>query len=47
MEAFVASFDSVLCFCVRNRLPLHVAGIVGAAALQGNDVIDDVAGTRA
>jgi len=42
----VASFDSVLGSCFRNRLPLHVAGLIDTAAFQRNNVIDDVTWTR-
>jgi hypothetical protein len=38
--------DSVFCFRFRQALPLHVARIVSAAALQRHDVIDDVTRAR-
>jgi len=40
---FDAVFDAVFGLRVRGRLPLHVCGCIGAAALQRHDVIDDVA----
>src|SRR5947209_1725341 len=41
------SFDVVFCLRRLDSLPLHVGRIVGAAALQRYDMIDDVAGAGA
>jgi hypothetical protein len=41
------SFDLILGLCIGFCLPLHVARLIGAAAFQRTDVIDDVARPRA
>ena len=40
-------FDAVLLFGILQGLPLHVGRVVGAAAFEGDDVIDDIAWARA
>jgi hypothetical protein len=42
-----AAFPSILCLCGVYRLPLHIVDRVGAAAGERDDVIPDIAGTRA
>jgi hypothetical protein len=40
----LSALPLVFWFSVRDGLPLHVGGVVGSAAFQSDDVVNDVAG---